>query len=105
MHTDDDRPVYDALTDAQMKEIAAALDVSAYPGGIEAFAAEARDYITSCVGGAVWKDLELDDAEGLTDAEALAGIENHFSEFGESRSRLDGFIEHIWAKPARQLLP
>jgi hypothetical protein len=105
MHTnDDDRPVYDALDDAQMKEIAAVLDDSGYPGGIKAFAAEAREAIASCVGGAVWKDLELEDAEGLTDAEALAGIEDHFSEFGEPGYRLDGFIEEIWAKPARQLL-
>ena len=99
---DDDRPVYDALSDAEMEELAGVLADAAYPGGIEAFAEEARQAIASCCGAAVWKDLELDEALALTDAEALAGIDRHF---GEYSGGLDGFIEAIWARPGRRFRP
>lgn len=99
---DDDRPVYDALSDAEMEELAGVLAEAAYPGGIEAFAEEARQAIASCCGAAVWKDLELDEALALTDAEALAGIDRHF---GEYSGGLDGFIEAIWARPGRRFRP
>jgi len=102
-HTgDDDRPACDALSDAEMEELAGVLAEAAYPGGIEAFAEEARQAIASCCGAAVWKDLELDEALALTDAEALAGMDRHFGEYGGG---LDGFIEAIWARPARRFRP
>lgn len=102
MYTDDDTVAFDALSDTEMAELAQILQESGYPGGIAALAAEARDYIASCVGGAVWSNLTLAEAEGLTDAEALCGIERQFSEFGEPGSRLNGFIASYGITPARR---
>ena len=99
MHTDDDKPVYDALSDTEMKELAEVLAAVAYPGGIEAFAKAAREAIADCIGAAVWKDLELDEAEALTDAEALSGVDRTFP------GGLDEFLETTWARPVRRFRP
>jgi hypothetical protein len=98
MHTDDDdeKVPFPALDDAEMKELAAILAEAGYPGGIEAFAKAARETIAGCIGAAVWKDLELAEAEALTDAEALSGIERQFS------GGIDEFLGLIWAKPVRR---
>jgi hypothetical protein len=101
MHTDydDDKVPFDALSDTEMKELGEVLAEVAYPGGIGAFAKAAREEIASCVGGAVWKDLELAEAEALTDAEALSGIDRAFP------GGLDEFLDLIWAKPAHRFRP
>jgi hypothetical protein len=96
---DDDKVPFDALSDTEMKELAEVLAEVAYPGGIEAFAKAAREEIASCIGGAVWKDLELDEAEALTDAEALSGIDRTFP------GGLDEFLEATWARPVRKFRP
>jgi hypothetical protein len=100
MHTDDDDKVpFDALSDTEMKELAEILAEVAYPGGIEAFAKAAREAIADCVGGAVWKDLELAEAEALTDAEGLSGVDRTFP------GGLDEFLTATWAEPARRFRP
>lgn len=42
--------------------------------GDEALAAEAREWIADCP----WADLDEEGAAGLSDSEALAGVERHF---------------------------
>jgi hypothetical protein len=100
MHANDDGKVpFDALSDAEIKHLAEILAEVAYPGGIEAFAKAARETIADCIGAAVWKDLELAEAEALTDAEALSGIDRRFN------GGLDEFLDVIWAKPVHRFRP
>jgi hypothetical protein len=58
------------LSDADMKDAAAILTERGYPGGTQALAAEARQWIADCE----WADIDEIDAEQLTEAQALCGI-------------------------------
>jgi hypothetical protein len=62
------------LSDADMSDVAAILTERGYPGGIQALAAEARDWIAECE----WADLGEEDVEDLTDAQALSGAGRKF---------------------------
>lgn len=64
------RLMLNALTDAEMGQLAHDLRKRGYPGGAQALAAEARDWIA----GVAWADLDDDDIAGLPDAQALSGI-------------------------------
>lgn len=58
------------LSPADMKDVAAILTEREYPGGTQRLADEARKWIADCE----WADIDEIDAEKITDAQALSGI-------------------------------
>lgn len=83
------RFMHPELSDAALKELAATLAERNWPGGIQAFAQEARDWIADCQ----WADLEPEDVGDLTDAQALSGVARKFD------GGLDGFVTAIIGPP------
>jgi hypothetical protein len=71
-----------SLSDAEMAQLAGTLLQRGYPGGTQALAAEARDWIADCE----WADIDEIDAEDLSDAQALSGIARKYE------GGLDAFI-------------
>jgi hypothetical protein len=91
MHTtsDDDRVAFDTLSGGAVKELGEILAEAGYPGGIEAFAKAARRWVVDNCDS--WAGLGEAEAEALTDAEALSGVDRKFP------GGLDQFLEATWA--------